>query len=115
MCASKIGSCAATGVAPRTTAASSIASTVVFMAAMVALAHGAGYSAATTRRKGDAMGSFSRRQALRVLGGAGALLAGRTSAWGQAADPILAGRPLVRYPQKTDLILLTARPPQLET
>jgi len=25
------------------------------------------------------------------------------------------GRPLVRYPEKTDLILLTARPPQLET
>lgn len=31
------------------------------------------------------------------------------------ADPLLAGRPLVRYPEKTDLILLTARPPQLET
>ncbi|HYL79391.1 MAG TPA: molybdopterin-dependent oxidoreductase [Candidatus Acidoferrum sp.] len=30
-------------------------------------------------------------------------------------DPILAGRPLVRYPEKTDLILLTSRPPQLET
>src|SRR3989442_1028363 len=33
----------------------------------------------------------------------------------QQADPILAGRPLVRYPEKTDLILLTSRPPQLET
>lgn len=32
-----------------------------------------------------------------------------------AQDPILAGRPLVRYPEKTDLILLTSRPPQLET
>ncbi len=32
-----------------------------------------------------------------------------------AEDPILAGRPLVRYPEKTDLILLTSRPPQLET
>ena len=32
-----------------------------------------------------------------------------------ADDPILAGRPLVRYPEKTDLILLTSRPPQLET
>jgi DMSO/TMAO reductase YedYZ molybdopterin-dependent catalytic subunit len=31
------------------------------------------------------------------------------------SDQILAGRPLVRYPEKTDLILLTARPPQLET
>jgi sulfite dehydrogenase (cytochrome) subunit A len=30
-------------------------------------------------------------------------------------DPLLAGRPLVRYPGKTDLILLTSRPPQLET
>jgi DMSO/TMAO reductase YedYZ molybdopterin-dependent catalytic subunit len=37
-------------------------------------------------------------------------------AWAEAqADPILAGRPLVRYPEKTDLILLTSRPPQLET
>lgn len=39
--------------------------------------------------------------------------------WAEAAsnsaDPILAGRPLVRYPEKTDLILLTSRPPQLET
>lgn len=33
---------------------------------------------------------------------------------GDTASP-LAGRPLVRYPQKTDLILLTSRPPQLET
>jgi DMSO/TMAO reductase YedYZ molybdopterin-dependent catalytic subunit len=32
-----------------------------------------------------------------------------------SADPVLAGRPLVRYPEKTDLILLTSRPPQLET
>src|SRR5881275_2022277 len=30
-------------------------------------------------------------------------------------DPVLAGRPLVRYPEKSDLILLTSRPPQLET
>ncbi len=37
-------------------------------------------------------------------------------AWaGAGDDPILSGRPLVRYPQKTDLILLTSRPPQLET
>jgi DMSO/TMAO reductase YedYZ molybdopterin-dependent catalytic subunit len=39
-------------------------------------------------------------------------------AWAQAPAPaneLLAGRPLVRYPQKTDLILLTSRPPQLET
>ena len=62
------------------------------------------------------MGPFSRRQALRILGGGAALLAsGRVPAWAQSSDPILAGRPLVRYPQKTDLILLTSRPPQLET
>jgi len=62
------------------------------------------------------MGPFSRRQALRVLGGGVALVAsGRVPAWAQSSDPILAGRPLVRYPQKTDLILLTSRPPQLET
>jgi len=36
-------------------------------------------------------------------------------AWAADANPLLAGRPLVRYPQKTDLILLTSRPPQLET
>jgi DMSO/TMAO reductase YedYZ molybdopterin-dependent catalytic subunit len=62
------------------------------------------------------MGRFSRRQALRVLGGGAALVAsGRVPAWAQSSDPILAGRPLVRYPQKTELILLTSRPPQLET
>ena len=62
------------------------------------------------------MGRFSRRQALRVLGGGAALVAsGRVPAWAQSSDPILAGRPLVRYPQKADLILLTSRPPQLET
>ncbi len=33
----------------------------------------------------------------------------------QEMDPIIAGRPLVRYPEKTDLLLLTSRPPQLET
>ena len=32
-----------------------------------------------------------------------------------AENPLIAGRPLVRYPQKTELILLTSRPPQLET
>jgi DMSO/TMAO reductase YedYZ molybdopterin-dependent catalytic subunit len=62
------------------------------------------------------MDAYSRRQLLRVLGGGAALVAGgRSAAWAQHADPILAGRPLVRYPQKTDLILLTSRPPQLET
>jgi sulfite dehydrogenase (cytochrome) subunit A len=62
------------------------------------------------------MGDVSRRQTLRTLGSAAALVAARTSAsWAQARDPIIASRPLVRYPQKTDLILLTSRPPQLET
>ena len=62
------------------------------------------------------MGFLSRRQALGALGGAAAVVAGRTlTGWAQASDPMVAGRPLVRYPQKTDLILLTSRPPQLET
>jgi sulfite dehydrogenase (cytochrome) subunit A len=43
------------------------------------------------------------------------LVAGRDPASAVDADPIVAGRPMVRYPEKTDLILLTARPPQLET
>jgi sulfite dehydrogenase len=63
------------------------------------------------------MDRVSRRRFLRTLGVSGASLAAGgpvSSAWGQA-DPILAGRPLVRYPEKTDLILLTARPAQLET
>src|SRR5262245_16060643 len=64
---------------------------------------------------------ISRRQFLKTLGQAGmALTAGgglapAASAAGAQQDPILAGRPLVRYPEKTDLILLTSRPPQLET
>ena len=65
------------------------------------------------------MASFTRRRFLASLGQAGVLLAagsGVLPARAQAADdPILAGRPLVRYPEKTDLILLTSRPPQLET
>jgi len=61
----------------------------------------------------------NRRRFLSTMGGAAALLLGGPG--GEAAraqapvDPILAGRPLVRYPEKTDLILLTSRPPQLET
>ena len=61
----------------------------------------------------------TRRAFLATAGRAGALLlAGSDALIGSAEaadDPILAGRPLVRYPEKTDLILLTARPPQLET
>lgn len=79
-----------------------------------------------------------RRRFLRMLGAASALGALTSNSWAAAwgglspntypvssgtieagaqanIDPILAGRPLVRYPEKTDLILLTSRPPQLET
>jgi DMSO/TMAO reductase YedYZ molybdopterin-dependent catalytic subunit len=64
------------------------------------------------------MPALSRRRFLATLTTAGAHVAAAglpIPAWGQATDPALAGRPLVRYPEKTDLILLTARPPQLET
>ncbi len=63
------------------------------------------------------MADLSRRRFLTALGAgiaAGPLL-GHARAVEAASDPILAGRPLVRYPEKTDLILLTSRPPQLET
>jgi len=44
------------------------------------------------------------------------LLPGHALAFAEGVeDPLLSGRPLVRYPGKTDLILLTSRPPQLET
>lgn len=46
-----------------------------------------------------------------VLGGSDVLSALTPSAWAEMAS----GPELVRYPQKTDLILLTDRPPQLET
>jgi DMSO/TMAO reductase YedYZ molybdopterin-dependent catalytic subunit len=62
---------------------------------------------------------MDRRGFLTTAGRAGALLLASSGALarsaGAADDPLLAGRPLVRYPEKTDLILLTARPPQLET
>jgi DMSO/TMAO reductase YedYZ molybdopterin-dependent catalytic subunit len=63
------------------------------------------------------MDRFGRRRFLGTLGAAGAWLLpdGRVPAVRAQADPVLAGRPLVRYPEKTDLILLTARPAQLET
>lgn len=65
------------------------------------------------------MHDVSRRGFLATAGRAGALLLAGSGALPRRAaavdDPILAGRPLVRYPEKTDLILLTARPPQLET
>jgi sulfite dehydrogenase (cytochrome) subunit A len=65
------------------------------------------------------MRDCTRRGFLATAGRAGALLLTGSSALSRAAgatdDPVLAGRPLVRYPEKTDLILLTSRPPQLET
>lgn len=60
-----------------------------------------------------------RRDFLKTLGAfavAGGVLGQGSRLIAQAQeDAILAGRPLVRYPEKTDLILLTSRPPQLET
>jgi sulfite dehydrogenase (cytochrome) subunit A len=66
------------------------------------------------------MRDVSRREVIKRVAGFGTLLAGgelfgpRAAAVAQG-DPVLAGRPMVRYPEKTDLILLTSRPPQLET
>jgi sulfite dehydrogenase (cytochrome) subunit A len=63
-------------------------------------------------------GGVTRRKFLSRLGAASMLGAtigyADLDAFGRE-DAILAGRPLVRYPGKTDLILLTSRPPQLET
>src|SRR3989442_1115462 len=67
------------------------------------------------------MARSPRRDFLRTVGGIGAFAVSAEMLWrpprafSQQADPILAGRPLVRYPEKTDLILMTSRPPQLET
>src|ERR1700675_4202826 len=60
---------------------------------------------------------LSRRTLLRtgVSAAAGLVLGHWPDALAAEEDPILAGRPLVRFPEKTDLILLTTRPPQLET
>jgi sulfite dehydrogenase (cytochrome) subunit A len=63
------------------------------------------------------MSRMPRRHFLKAVGTfvvTGSVL-GRASRALAQEDPILAGRPLVRYPEKTDLILLTSRPPQLET
>ena len=66
---------------------------------------------------GLSMKGVPRRDFLKTLG-AFAVAGGVLGQGGRAVaqeDEILAGRPLVRYPEKTDLILLTSRPPQLET
>lgn len=63
----------------------------------------------------------TRRDFLSTLGGTlgVSMLGARSFVSGalraEESDPALSGRPLVRYPEKTDLILLTSRPPQLET
>src|SRR5262249_38076521 len=57
----------------------------------------------------------TRRRFLLTAGVAAATIVGRRPSFAADVDSLLAGRPLVRYPEKTDLILLTARPPQLET
>src|SRR6266540_2238473 len=64
------------------------------------------------------MGDVSRREMMKRLAGLGTLLAAGVvdpRIVRADGDPVLAGRPLVRYPEKTELILLTSRPPQLET
>ena len=66
---------------------------------------------------GLSMKGVLRRDFLKTLG-AFAVAGGVLGQGGRAVaqeDEILAGRHLVRYPEKTDLILLTSRPPQLET
>ncbi|HKS96033.1 MAG TPA: molybdopterin-dependent oxidoreductase, partial [Terriglobia bacterium] len=75
------------------------------------------------RNVGSRIVQIERRRVIGQLAsaGAGAVLSGtwagsllaQTSE--SSEDPLLDGRPLVRYPEKTDLILLTSRPPQLET
>lgn len=71
----------------------------------------ASWSERSSRRR------FLERLGAASLAGSGAIVAPgwARSLLAEEADPILAGRPLVRYPEKTDLILLTSRPPQLET
>lgn len=63
----------------------------------------------------QALGIASARIGLDVLGNQGS--GGSVLAWAAESEEnsLLSGRPLVRYPEKTDLILLTSRPPQLET
>jgi len=69
---------------------------------------------------------MDRRQFVRLLTAGGSVAIGHR-AWGRTpgfsadgafpyfGEGVVASRELVRYPQKTDLILLTDRPPQLET
>ena len=79
---------------------------------------------ATPGSNPGAADGISRRRFMLALGaipaplrGEGGLwhLAGRRDPYATETDAAIAGRPLVRYPEKTELILLTSRPPQLET
>src|SRR2546423_6956296 len=64
---------------------------------------------------------LDRRAFLKLAGAMGAGLALPEKIWADTAKPGASAPgaahklPLVRYPEKTDLILLTDRPPQLET
>jgi sulfite dehydrogenase len=79
----------------------------------------------TPDKSSDETRSFARREFLSTLASIGGVAAasgllgwGPNFAWAENSTPnaSAAGAPsLVRYPQKTDLILLTDRPPQLET
>src|SRR5690348_13337927 len=62
------------------------------------------------------MTSFDRREFLRISGaiGAGSLLAKTALGKGQINAPATQGI-MGRFPEKTEMILLTDRPPQLET
>jgi sulfite dehydrogenase len=64
------------------------------------------------------MHPIDRRSFLRLLGaaGAGAFLSSNQRVFGaEATATARVASPLVRFPEKTELILLTDRPPQLET
>ncbi len=75
-----------------------------------------------SRRADPKVPLVSRRRFMLTLGGAPLL--GSSGLWpsggagardAEETDAAILGRPMVRYPEKTELILLTSRPPQLET
>jgi DMSO/TMAO reductase YedYZ molybdopterin-dependent catalytic subunit len=68
-----------------------------------------------TSKKNRFISELNRREFMRLLGAAGA--GTFLSPWLARADtkPVAPSPQLVRYPGKTDLILMTDRPPQLET